>query len=200
LMNGNGSNGPILNITGERVALGPLRDDLMDTYQRWLNDFGTDRTQGDLPGPRTEQRVHAWYERVSSSTESMWHLIYERATGQPIGFTWLDSIDFRHRIGSFAISIGEESMRGKGYGTETTRLMLDFAFTALGLHNVSLEVYSHNLAGIRAYERAGFREYGRRHECFSMGAQLWDEVLMECLSSNFDSPVLSAIFVPDLER
>lgn len=32
---------PIVNITGERVALGPLRRDLLPDYQRWLNDFGT---------------------------------------------------------------------------------------------------------------------------------------------------------------
>jgi diamine N-acetyltransferase len=191
---------PNVNITGERVALGPLRTDLIDTYERWLNDFGTMRTQGDLPGPRTRERSAAWYERVSSSTDSIWFLIYEIATWQPIGFTWLDSIDYRHRIGSFAISIGEPSMRGKGFGTETTMLMLDFAFTALGLHNISLEVYSHNVAGKRAYQRAGFREYGRRHECFYMGGQYWDEILMECLSTDFKSPVLSQIFAPDPVR
>lgn len=35
---------PIVNITGERVALGPLRRDLIPTHQRWFNDFETDRT------------------------------------------------------------------------------------------------------------------------------------------------------------
>lgn len=30
---------PIVNITGERVALGPMRADLVDTYERWNNDF-----------------------------------------------------------------------------------------------------------------------------------------------------------------
>ncbi len=36
---------------------------------------------------------------------------------------------------------------GRGYGTETTRLMLDYAFTALGLHNVMLTVFVFNAAG-----------------------------------------------------
>jgi diamine N-acetyltransferase len=191
---------PIINIAGERVALGPLRADLTDTYERWLNDFPTMRTQGDIPGPRTRERVTNWYERVSSSTDSVWYLIYERSTQQPVGLTWLDSIEYRHRTASFAISIGDESMRGKGYGTETTRLMLDFAFTALGLHNVSLEVYSHNIAGLRAYERAGFREYGRRHECFYMGGKFWDEILMECLSTEFQSSVLAKVFTTETDR
>ena len=191
---------PTINIHGERVALGPMRADLVDTYERWNNDFGTMRTQGDLPGPRTRERARAWYERVSTAQGSYWYLIYEKETWQPIGITWLDDVDHLHRSCGFAISIGEESMRGKGFGTETARLMLDFAFTALGMHNVSLQVYSHNIAGIKAYERAGFREYGRRHECFYMGGTYWDEILMECLSTDFDSTVLAQVFAPDTPR
>jgi hypothetical protein len=30
---------PILNIVGEKVALGPHRRDLVALYQRWINDF-----------------------------------------------------------------------------------------------------------------------------------------------------------------
>lgn len=185
---------PLVNIRGARVALGPLRADLIDTYARWNNDFGTMRTQGDLPGPRSMERTTAWYQRISGATDSVWYLIYEMDTWEPIGITWLADIDYRNRTAGFAISIGEESKRGKGYGTETARLMLDFAFTALGLHNVALEVYSHNLAGIRAYEKAGFREYGRRHECFLVGSKVVDVVLMECLSTSFESPVLADVF------
>lgn len=190
-------NRPTINIVGEGVALGPLRADLINTYERWNNDFNTARTQGDTPGPRTRERAAKWHERVSTSTDAIWFLIYEVATWTPIGVTWIDDIDYRHRTGGFAISIGETSMRGKGHGTETTRLMLGYAFTALGLHNVSLEVYSHNIAGQRAYQRAGFREYGRRHECFYMGGQFWDTILMECLSRDFHDPVVTQMLSPD---
>src|SRR5690606_39643919 len=40
---------PVINITGESIALGRLRADLMETYERWHNDFETMRTQGDTP-------------------------------------------------------------------------------------------------------------------------------------------------------
>jgi diamine N-acetyltransferase len=96
--------------------------------------------------------------------------------------------------------IGEADCRGKGYGTETTRLMLDYAFTALGLHNVMLTVFEYNLAGRRAYEKAGFREFGRRRQSRWMGGRLWDEVYMDCLASEFTSPLLGHIFVPDQPR
>ena len=57
-----------------------------------------------------------------------------------------------------------------------------------------------NLAGRRAYERAGFKEFGRRRQCRWMNGRLWDDVYMDCLATEFESPVLSRVFVPDQAR
>jgi RimJ/RimL family protein N-acetyltransferase len=191
---------PIVNITGERVALGPLRRDLIPLYLRWRNDFYVARTTGDLPQPKAMEHSEAWYEQAATSSDAYWFTIYEIASWQPIGRTDLFQIDMRYRTAYFGVTIGESDGRGKGYGTETTRLMLDYAFIALGLHNVMLEVSEYNLAGRRAYEKAGFREIGRRRQADLLQGRLWDLILMDCISTEFDSPVLGKIFAPDAER
>lgn len=126
--------------------------------------------------------------------------IYERPTWRPIGNTGLHRIDYRDRTAEFGILIGEAECRGKGYGTETARLMLDYAFTAIGLNNVLLRVHEHNLAGRRAFEKAGYREIGRRRQCRFMGGRFWDEIYMDCLASEFTNPVLGRVFTPDAPR
>jgi RimJ/RimL family protein N-acetyltransferase len=102
----------------------------------------------------------------------------------------LHTVDHARRTATYAISIGEPECWGKGYGTEATRLMLDYGFTALGLHNIMLTVLRHNEAGIRAYTRAGFREIGRRREAYPFAGQVYDIVMMDCLATEFESPVL----------
>ena len=56
-------------------------------------------------------------------------------------------------------------------------------------------------AGIRAYQKAGFKEFGRRRECRLIGGKLWDEIQMDCLSSEFEGsvlrPILRPIYAPD---
>jgi RimJ/RimL family protein N-acetyltransferase len=188
---------PVLSIEGELVALGPLRRELLPLYQRWINDLGTARTLDLPPQPMTIEKEQDWYDQYSRAENSVPFTIYERETLRPIGNTGLDGVDHRNRTATFGIVIGEPDCRGKGYGTETTRLMLDFAFTALGLHNVMLMVFEFNPAGIRTYEKAGFREIGRRRKSRMMGGRLWDDVYMDCLSSEFESPVLHRIFAPD---
>ena len=144
---------PILNVVGELVALGPLRRDLLPLYQRWINDLGTGRTLGLSPLPMTSEKEQDWYDRQSKAEDDVPFTIYEKETLRPIGNTGLHGVDYRNRSATFGILIGEPECRGKGYGTETTRLMLDYAFTALGLHNVMLTVFEFNSAGMGFQER-----------------------------------------------
>ncbi len=148
----------------------------------------------------TDEQAAAWYERHTANEREAHFAIYERATWRPIGTTMLMDIDLENRRAEFGIIIGEPDCRGKGYGTETTRLMLDYAFTARGLNNVLLTVNAYNLAGLRAYEKAGFREFGRRRACRFMGGRMWDLVYMDALAAEFVSPILEQVFVPDEPR
>lgn len=191
---------PLVNIVGELVTLGPLRRDLVPTYQRWMNDLAVVRNIGVMPLPMTLEREEGWFERAVKSDDSFSFTIYERASGTPIGNTSLMGLDWRSRTAEFGILIGEAAGRGKGSGTETARLILDYAFVALGLHSVFLRVHEYNHAGRRAYEKAGYREFGRRRQSQQMGGKFWDTIYMDCLASEFVSPVLAAIFAPDMPR
>jgi RimJ/RimL family protein N-acetyltransferase len=187
---------PVINITGEKVALGPTRSDLAALYHRWMNDFSTLRLAGFVPKPRTLEQQMASAARPEADNET-WFLIYEVSTWQPIGFAGLLDIDMHNRTAEFGINIGEPSARGKGYGTEAAQLVLDYAFTARGLHSVFLTTSEYNIAGQKAYRKAGFKEIGRRRQCDMTGGRFWDLIYMDCLASEFTSPVLKAILAPD---
>jgi RimJ/RimL family protein N-acetyltransferase len=190
---------PVVNVVGERVALGPFERELRPALQRWYNDFHVVRTWVGTPQPRSVSDMDAvldWFTRDGC----MLFAVYERATWRCVGLTCLIDIEYPDRRAEFGILLGEADCRGRGYGTEATRLTLDVAFAALGLHNVFLRVAEYNRAGQRAYEKAGFREIGRRHECKLLNGRLWDVVLMECLATQFTSPVLDRVLVPDSAR
>jgi RimJ/RimL family protein N-acetyltransferase len=138
---------PVLNVEGELVALGPLRRDLLPLYQRGINNLGTVRTLDLPPYPLTREKDEDWYNRQARAEDDVPFTIYERETLRPLGNTGLHEVDYRNRTASFGIIIGKPECRDKGYGTETTRLMLDYAFTALGLHNVMLIIFEFNAAG-----------------------------------------------------
>ena len=175
---------PIITVEGARVALAPMSRALLPRYQRWGNDFGITRTMS-LAAPLTAAQLAASYDEVIADQHSASFTIYDRLTRQPIGNTAWIAIDQQARTAEFVLYIGEAEYRGRGLGTEVTALMLRYAFGTLGLHNVMLRVYAFNLAGQRAYAKAGFREFGRRREAKLLGGKHWDIVYMECLATEY---------------
>jgi RimJ/RimL family protein N-acetyltransferase len=174
---------PVANMRGNLVSLGPLRRELLSTYQRWLNDFGMLKLVDRRFRPHSSEWVTTWYERhASGAQDAMIFTITANEGNRPVGNVALQDIDYRSRTAELGIYIGEIDCRGKGYGTDATRLMLDFAFNVLGLNNVMLRVYEYNTAAIRVYEQAGFREFGRRRQAQFMDGRFWDVIFMECVA------------------
>ncbi len=170
------------------MSLGPLRRDLLPLYLRWINDLTVARTLGAFL-PTTLEGQTKWYDEWATSEKIVPFTVYARPELRPIGTASLFEVDHRNRTATFGILVGDAQYRGRGYGTETTRLVLDYAFSMLGLHNVMLTVYDLNPAGIRAYEKAGFKEFGRRRQSQRIGGELRDEIFMQSLSDGFERPV-----------
>jgi diamine N-acetyltransferase len=190
---------PLINITGEKTALGPYRRDLIDTVARWMNDFEVAILSGDPLRPTMREYIEAEYEQIAKESphRSVNFIIYERVTWRAIGLTELRHINQKHGSAELGILIGEKDCWGKGYGTEATVLILDYGFTVMGLHNIMLETFSYNERAVRTYRRAGFREIGRRRESVCWGDRRYDIILMDCLSSEFQSTFFPAIHLPE---
>ena len=115
--------------------------------------------------------------------------VYDRGDSAAIGTAGLFGIAHTHGSAEFGIAIGER--RGQGLGTEATRLVLDFGFHVLQLRNVLLETLEWNVAGLAAYERAGFRRIGvRRGGVISRGLPA-NVVLMDAVREEFGASVLT---------
>lgn len=188
---------PIIAFAGERVALGPMRRELLPLYHRWANDFIVERGNGAVFVPVTLAEQEAALDAHGSNRQMIRFTVYERASLRPIGVTMLTDISRWHGTAEFAIMLGERDAWGQGYGTETTRLLLDYAFTACGLHNVMLKVHAFNERAIRAYRRAGFEEIGRRRSVIPLVGVRYDDVYMDCIASEFESPLLARLLAPE---
>lgn len=187
----------IVNIEGELVALGPVQRGHIPFWTRWFNDLQMTGNLAVMPKPMTFEEEETWYERAVSNDSDVSFAIYERATWRPIGNCGLHHPNMTHRTAEVGIAIGEPDARGKGYGTEAMRLLLDYAFTSLGLRNVMLRVYGYNTAAHRSYVKVGFKEIGRRRESRWHNGRFWDEIYMDILASEFESPVLAELLRPD---
>ncbi len=82
----------------------------------------------------------------------------------------------KDRCAELGIALGREYI-GRGYGSDATRVIVNYGFREMGLHRIQLSVAPFNLAGIRAYEKAGFVEEGHHRESVLHDGRWYDEVL-----------------------
>ena len=186
------SHEPDFIVVGQRVALGPLRLDLAPAYARWMNQLEVQRGLGHM-GIATPESQEKWVEEQLQASakrepEGIEFTIYDRSDSKAVGTAGLFHIVHAHGSAKLGIAIGER--RGRGLGTEATRLMLDYAFHVLQLRNVLLETLEWNIAGLTAYERAGFRRVGVRRGAVMSRGRPTDVVVMDAIPEEFGASVL----------
>lgn len=113
-------------------------------------------------------------------------VICGRQTDDIIGVTAFFRIDWVSRAAVFYIAIAEAENWSRGYGSECTRLMVDYAFQTLNLNRIQLHVYAGNDRGIRAYQRAGFSIEGTLRQAMYHHSTYCDFYVMGILRGDWE--------------
>ena len=87
--------------------------------------------------------------------------------------------------GALGISIFNPAYWNRGYGTEATELLLNFAFSTINLNTIELEVFSYNKRAQACYKKLGFVETGRKRKAHFIGGQYHDIILMDISTKEF---------------
>lgn len=143
----------------DEISIRKITIEDTDNILKWRNHPSVKKNfclQEDL----TKETHLNWFHNKILTREVEQFIIIEEASNTPVGSIYLRDIDLKNSKAEFGIFIGEESARGKGYGTVATKLILKYGFETLGLHKIYLRVFTNNLSAIRAYEKAGFTYEG----------------------------------------
>ncbi len=169
-------------MTGRKCYLSPIDVNDAEKYTRWLNDM------------EVAQYLTLYHATISLSSEEKalqglaqghHYAIVDLTTNELIGGCGIADIDSHNRSATVGIFIGEAEFRGKGYGTDAMRLLVDYGFAYLDLENIMLQVYEDNPRALRCYEKVGFREIGRRRRARRFRRRWYDIILMDILPEDF---------------
>ncbi|MBQ3474660.1 MAG: GNAT family N-acetyltransferase [Bacilli bacterium] len=171
-------------LESERIYLSPMSLEDVNDYTKWMNDR------------KVTDNIHSTSKVITTIGEKEWveklmqrgghtFAIVSKDNDKLIGNCGLMDTDYKDGTSTIGIFIGEEEYRGKGLGTEVINLLLDYGFNNLRLHNINLGVFSFNERAISCYKKLGFKEYGRRHECYYLDGKWHDEIWMEILEDEY---------------
>jgi [ribosomal protein S5]-alanine N-acetyltransferase len=175
---------PLPTLHGERVVLRPPKPDDKQDRLAFGHHPEAARMYGDdfrNIAPMTPAEADAWYDWLLAQ-DFGWVM---ETGGRCIGEARLHHVSWQDRRARYAIGIFDPEMWGRGIGTETTRLVLRFAFEELGLHRVDLRVLEYNTRAIRSYEKCGFVREGIERESALVAGEWHSDVMMGILEQEY---------------
>ena len=153
-------------LRGERVILRQPQESDFDDRLRQPIDPEEEDNYGSTWRRRWDgRRYHARADLSFGSEPNQpgaysWAVEYQ---GRCVGHAALRVNADQHRA-VYSVGLFEASVRGQGLGRQITTLILGWAFGALGVHRVELEVLASNHRAIACYLACGFCKEGVRRE------------------------------------
>lgn len=149
-------------LRGEKVVLRATERTDLPRMWEFHNDPALHLLIADDPWePQSLARLETRFDEKLHEAEHDGPWFAVEADGLYIGHCGLHSFDDLSRTCQIGIGIGDKTYRGRGYGREAIRLVLDYAFRLRNMHKVWLTVNGDNEQAIRAYGACGFVEEGR---------------------------------------
>ena len=151
-------------------------------FAAWLNDLSVTRC---MNVPDANTTVEKELTAITELSKGHNYAIVDLSTDRLIGGCGLGDIDQLNGTALIYIFIGDKAHRGMGYGSEALKLLIDYGFQYLNLHNIMLKVFSFNTAAIKCYEKVGFQRIGVRRQSLLRERQRHDEIYMDLVHQDF---------------
>ena len=147
-----------------KVTLIPMtREMCHDFYKEFRNDPAICMDMSQFAEYEyVPERVDRYFDENNVPSRRLFAIMVD---GQMIGECKLKYIDFDKMECSAGIHLLNDSVKGKGYGTEAERLLLRYAFEELGMVAVNADAVLKNTRSQHVMEKVGFR-YVREDETF----------------------------------
>jgi UDP-4-amino-4,6-dideoxy-N-acetyl-beta-L-altrosamine N-acetyltransferase len=161
------------------VALRPLTLNDTENIVKWRNKPAVRKNLYSQATLTPEQHIRYYHTMVETGRVRQFVIVVREDNKVcDIGSVFLKNLDAHSQKAEFGIFIGEDAVRGKGYGKQAVMRTLDYAFDELRLNRVYLTVMADNTAAVKAYEKSGFAVEGVMKEDYLRDGSFVDIIMM----------------------
>ncbi len=137
--------------------------------------------------PVSFEQLESYYSRNAFSGHSVFFAVHERETDEFVGTAKLAHFNWVSRFAEFGRVIGEKDARGKGFGTEIIKLILDYCFQTLNLNKVVAGTHAGNIAALKTYEKFGFKVEGTIRQAWYRNGKMVDTIRVGLLREEWEA-------------
>ena len=100
-----------------------------------------------------------------------------------LGMIDLFDFDFKNGRAGVGILVKEPNDRLKGYGSEALKLLIDYSFTHLGIHQLYCNISEENEASIKLFSNHGFKNVGLKKDWNKVNGSYRNEYFFQLIKN-----------------
>ncbi|MFI0431345.1 GNAT family N-acetyltransferase [Mariniflexile sp. HMF6888] len=100
-----------------------------------------------------------------------------------LGMIDLFDFDFKNSRAGVGILVKELNDRAKGFGSEALKLLINYSFTHLGLHQLYCNVSEENNISIKLFTKQGFKKIGLKKDWILVNGSYKNEYIFQLINN-----------------
>lgn len=176
-----------MNLYGQKIILRAVEEKDLEILKNLIND------------PEIENSVVGWSHPISDKQQQEWYQKYKAYDGnnlilgistfddnnELIGLISVKGIDFKNRHADSINYKISKQYRGKGFGYEACKIILNFIFFELGLNSIAASVLHYNHVSLALLLKLGFKKIGEKRQCVFKNNTYNNLILLDLLKNDY---------------
>ncbi|MDR1983472.1 MAG: GNAT family N-acetyltransferase [Prevotellaceae bacterium] len=174
-------------LENDTIRLRPLEPEDLDILYIWENDVNIWNVTNTI-APYSRYALKQYIENSHKDifeTGQLRLMIEDKTNNHTIGTVDLFDFNPMHARIAFGVLIYSENNRRQGFATSSLKLIMDYCFNILHLHQIYCNVDENNAKSINMLINAGFDIVGTKKQWIKTANGWKNEVLLQAINPKF---------------
>jgi diamine N-acetyltransferase len=174
----------MVTLQGEHIYLRALEPEDLD----FIHAIENDESFWQLSNTQTPYSRYLIKQYLEHSHKDIYEvkqlrLVISDKKNTALGMIDLFDFDFKNQRAGVGILVRDEEKRNQGIGSEALRLLVDYSFNRLNLHQLYCHISEKNKASISLFAKQGFKKIGLKKDWNLVNGVFENELMYQLIKN-----------------
>ncbi len=170
----------MVTLKGKHIYLRALEPEDLE----FIHEIENDESLWEISNTETPYSKYLIKQYLEESHKDIYQvkqlrLVISNYENEALGLIDVFDFDFKNRRAGIGILVRDSSKRNNGYGSEALKLLINYCFTHLNLHQLYCNITESNSASIKLFSNQGFRKVGLKEDWNLVNGSFKNEYLYQ---------------------
>ena len=170
----------MVTLKGKHIYLRALEPEDLE----FIHEIENDESLWEISNTETPYSKYLIKQYLEESHKDIYQvkqlrLVISNYENEALGLIDVFDFDIKNRRAGIGILVRDSSKRNNGYGSEALKLLINYCFTHLNLHQLYCNITESNSASIKLFSNQGFRKVGLKEDWNLVNGSFKNEYLYQ---------------------